>query len=55
MEIHFTIGMAWVEFFCHFFAASLYMSAGYSIVASSDSGLFYLLLAIVLTFIGAHL
>jgi hypothetical protein len=55
MEIHFTIGWAWVEFFLHSFAAVLYISSGYSMARNHDEGLFTLLMAIGLTLIGANL
>lgn len=55
MKIEFTIGWAWVEFLCHFLAAFLYISSGYSMARNHDEGLFTLLMAIGLTIIGAHL
>jgi hypothetical protein len=56
MEIHFTIGWAWVETFCHVMAAFLYMMTGYSMgTSSNDSGIFTLIGAIALTAYGASL
>jgi hypothetical protein len=55
MEIHFTIGWAWVEFFCHFFAAFLYMAAGYDMTKDDYTGFYLMIIAMSLTAFGASL
>ena len=56
MEIHFTIGWAWVEAACHIMAAFMYIASGFDMArGDGDFGLFTLLAAIGLTTIGAGL
>jgi len=63
MHIEFTIDRGFIEFICHFVAASCYITAG--IMTGKDHGLttdaearvcgFMLALAVILQVIGAHL
>lgn len=56
MEIKFTIDYSWLEFACHFFAGMFYLMTGYEAGnRGRDFGLFYFLVAIALTTVGAHL
>lgn len=60
MNLSFTIPYPFIEFMCHAVAAVLYMSSGGMIYApryntEAWSGLFILILAIILTTIGANL
>ena len=56
MNVSFTIGYNWLEFFCHFFAAVLYVSAGHTASLKRDFDSFYfLVMAIGLNIVGAHL
>jgi hypothetical protein len=56
MEIHFTIGWAWVEFICHALAGFFYIVTGFDLSSGNPSfGVFTLVMAIGLTIIGAGL